>query len=130
MLVSKLPGSEFQIWQSLAARWCSGTTPGSGSTSLDVTVVVGAVRLRHVHLSHGQTHVVDAVPARWHALVDAVQTFGLLEAGDLVLGREPADGCGTHNKQTIINMFMAGVNTQHLRVCVCVMYDTIYFNIL
>lgn len=63
-------------------------------TSLDVAVVIRAVGLGHIHLSHGLAHVVDAVPPRGHALVDAVQTFSLLEAGDLVLGGEAADGCG------------------------------------
>lgn len=63
-------------------------------TSLDVAVVIRAVRLRHIHLSHGLTHVVHPVPPRWHALVDAVQAFSLLEAGDLVLGGEATDGWG------------------------------------
>lgn len=64
----------------------------SDSTSLDVAVVIRAVRLRHVHLPHGVTHVVHPVPARRHALVDAVQALGLLEASDLVLWGEPTDG--------------------------------------
>lgn len=64
---------------------------GWDSTSLDVAVVIRAVRLRHIHLSHGLTHVIHPVLARWHALVDAVQALGLLEAGDLVLGWEPTD---------------------------------------
>lgn len=64
----------------------------SGGTSLDVAVVVRAVGLRHVHLPHGVAHVVDPVPAGRHALVDAVQALGLLEAGDLVLWGEPTDG--------------------------------------
>lgn len=36
--------------------------------------------------------MVHPVPARRHALVDAVQALGLLEAGDLVLRGEPTDG--------------------------------------
>lgn len=36
--------------------------------------------------------MVHPVPPRWHALVDAVQAFSLLEAGDLVLGGEATDG--------------------------------------
>lgn len=63
-------------------------------TSLDVAVVICAVGLRHIHLSHGLAHVVDAVPPRGHALVDAVQALSLLETGDLVLGGEATDGCG------------------------------------
>lgn len=64
----------------------------SGGTSLDVAVVIRAVGLRHVHLPHGVAHVVHPVPAGRHALVDAVQALGLLEAGDLVLWGEPTDG--------------------------------------
>lgn len=45
---------------------------GSDSTSLDVAVVIRAVCLWHIHLSHGVTHVVHPILARRHALVDAV----------------------------------------------------------
>lgn len=71
----------------------------SDRKSLDVAVVIRAVGLGHVHLAHGVTHVVHPVPARRHALVDAVQALGLLEAGDLVLRGESSDGYGekTHS---------------------------------
>ncbi len=75
----------------------------AAASSLDVTVVVSAVGLGHVHLAHGVAHMVDSILAGRHALVDAVQTFSLCEAVDLVLWREAADGCGetgkAHNEQ-------------------------------
>lgn len=65
---------------------------GSDSTSLDVAVVIRAVRLGHIHLPQGVIHVVHPVLAGWHAFVDAVEALGLLKAGNLVLGGEPTDG--------------------------------------
>lgn len=76
----------------------SGAGEWASASSLDVTVVVSAVGFRHVHLAHGVAHVVDSILAGWHALVDAVQTFSLFEAADLVLWREAADGCGETGK--------------------------------
>lgn len=71
----------------------SGAGEWAAISSLDVTVVVGAVGLGHVHLAHGVAHVVDPVLAGWHALIDTVQTFSLFETADLVLWREATDGC-------------------------------------
>lgn len=76
----------------------SGAGEWAAISSLDVTVVVSAVGLGHVHLAHGVAHVVDPVLAGWHALIDAVQTFSLFETADLVLWREAADGCGETEK--------------------------------
>lgn len=76
----------------------SGAGEWAAVSSLNVTVVLGAVGLGHVHLAHGVAHVVDSILAGWHALVDAVQTSSLFEAVDLVLWREAADGCGETGK--------------------------------
>ena len=67
---------------------------GTAAASLDVAVVVCAVGFGHVHLAHGVANVVHPISARWHALVDSIQAFGLREAADLVLWREASDGCG------------------------------------
>lgn len=75
------------LLHSATAAWFRG----SDSTSLDVAVVIRAVCLWHIHLSHGVTHMVHPVPARWHALVDAVKALSFLKAGDLVLGGEATD---------------------------------------
>ena len=80
-------------WGKGAGHWMSPLGEGAGSLDV-VAVVVRAVGLGHVHLAHGLAHVVDAVPARRHALVDAVQALSLREAVDLVLGREASDGWG------------------------------------
>lgn len=81
----------------------SGAGEWAAISSLDVTVVVGAVGLRHVHLAHGLAHVVDPILAGWHTLIDAVQTFSLCKTADFVLWREASDGCGetgkAHNEQ-------------------------------
>lgn len=69
--------------------------------SLDVAAAagaslgVGAVGLRGQGLVEGVEAGVggQGVPPRRHPLVDAIQTLGLLEAGDLMLGREAFDGC-------------------------------------
>lgn len=79
-------------------------TTGSGSTSLDVAVVIGAVCLGHIHLSHGVTHVVHAILARGHALIDAVQALCLLKAGDLVLRGETADCWGEERKTKMVRL--------------------------
>lgn len=79
--------------------------------SLDVAVIVGAVGLGHVHFAHGVTDVVDAISTRGHALVDAVQTFGLLETADFVLWREAPDGCGEAH-ETMSN----GTEASHILV--------------
>lgn len=100
-------GLKSRVSRCPAMRHGSGMDSGAGEwaaiSSLDVTVVVGAVGLGHVHLAHGVAHVVDSILAGRHALVDAVQTFSLCEAVDLVLWREAADGCGetgkAHNEQ-------------------------------
>lgn len=92
-----------RFWQCPAAQPGSGTLWGSHSTSLDVAVVIRAVCLGHIHLSHGLTHVVHPVLPRWHALIDAVQAFSLLEAGDLVLGGEPTDGWKKNRENTSVS---------------------------
>lgn len=61
------------------------------ASSLYIAVVVCAVGLPHVHAAHGDTHTVDTVTARGHALVDPVQTLGLRKAIDLMLRREASD---------------------------------------
>lgn len=45
---------------------------GRDNASLDVAVVVRTVGFGHVHLAHRLVHVVDPIPAGWHALVDAI----------------------------------------------------------
>lgn len=70
--ISMHRGLNSQCGAVLLARRNSETLRVSDSTSLDVAVVIRAVRLGHVHLPHGVTHVVHPVPARRHALVDAV----------------------------------------------------------
>lgn len=47
--------------------------------------------------------MVHPVLPRWHALVDAVQAFSLLEAGDLVLGGEPTDGWKKNRENTSVS---------------------------
>lgn len=71
-LISMHWGLNSQCSDVLLAQRNSETLCISDSTSLDVAVVVRAIRLRHIHLPHGVTHVVHPVPARWHALVDAI----------------------------------------------------------
>lgn len=56
---------------------------------------VGAVGLRGQRLVERVEASVGGqrIPPWWHPLVDAVQTFGLFKAGDLVLRRKAFDGC-------------------------------------
>lgn len=69
--------------------------------SLDVAAAAGAslsiraIGLRGQGLVEGVETGVggQGVPPRRHPLVDAIQTLRLLEAGDLMLGREAFDGC-------------------------------------
>lgn len=91
-LISMLWGLNSRFGNVLLHSATAAQFGGSGGASLDVAVVICAVRLWHIHLSHGVTHVVHPVLAGWHALVDAVQALSLLKAGDLVLRGEPADG--------------------------------------
>lgn len=59
--------------------------------SLKVAVVVGTVGFGHVHAAHRQTHAVENVAARRHALVYPVQTLRLLKTADLMLRGETTD---------------------------------------
>lgn len=75
--------------------------------SLDVAAAAGApLGVRAVGLrGQGLVEGVEAgvgrqgVSPRRHPLVDAVQALRLLEASDLVLGREALDGCGDARKR-------------------------------
>lgn len=101
-LISMLWGLNSRFGNVLLHSATAAQFGGSGGASLDVAVVVCAVRLWHIHLSHGVTHMVHPVLAGWHALVDAVQALSLLKAGDLVLRGEAADGWEetTHTQQS------------------------------
>lgn len=65
-------GLNSQCGDVLLAQRNSETLRVSDSTSLDVAVVIRAVRLGHIHLPHGVTHVVHPISAGRHALVDAI----------------------------------------------------------
>lgn len=76
---------------------------GTENESLDIAVVVRAVGFGHVHLAHRQSHAVDHVSARGHALVYAVQTLRLLETVDLVLRRKATDGYEEEKRRAVTN---------------------------
>lgn len=76
---------------------------GGVDESLDIAVVVRAVGFGHVHLAHRQSHAVDHVSARGHALVYAVQTLRLLETVDLVLRRKATDGYEEEKRRAVTN---------------------------
>lgn len=69
----------------------TGVKRKNDEESLKVAVVVGAVGLGHVHAAHRQTHAVQHVAARRHALVYPVQTLRLLKTADLMLRGETTD---------------------------------------
>ncbi len=70
----------------------------AAASSLDVTVVVSAVGLGHVHLAHGVAHMVDSILRG--GMRSLMRSRPLASAKLLILccGEEAADGCGETGK--------------------------------